>query len=152
MRKDKLKLKPYGRITAIVILLNFLMTFQALGEPLTTPLPNLTESVMRLYSESEVDTLIDDLTAAAHGAIEQAAGEAAKAAVLALLEREAAAIREATRQQAEAQRWRIEADLNFKAIAEAKKKGVKNTFKAGGICLVSGLVIGFFGTLIIGGR
>jgi hypothetical protein len=45
--------------------------------------------------------LIEDLTGAAHEAIEQAAAEAARAAALASLEREAAAIREADRLQGE---------------------------------------------------
>jgi hypothetical protein len=107
---------------------------------------------MRFWSDLEVDILIDEISGAAYEAIEQAAGEAAKAAVLALLEREAAAIREATRQQAEAQRWRIEADLRLQAVNEAKKTGVKNTILAGAICLLGGLAIGVGGTLIFGGR
>jgi hypothetical protein len=53
------------------------------------------------YTELEVDVLIEDLTAAAVEAIEQAAGEAARAAALASLEREAAAVREAQRLQGE---------------------------------------------------
>jgi hypothetical protein len=48
-----------------------------------------------------VDTRIEDLTGAAHEAIEQAAAEAARAAALASLEREAAAMREAQRLQGE---------------------------------------------------
>jgi hypothetical protein len=48
-----------------------------------------------------VDTLIEDLTGAAHEAIEQAAAEAAKVAALASLEREATAIREAQHLQRE---------------------------------------------------
>jgi translation initiation factor 2 alpha subunit (eIF-2alpha) len=107
---------------------------------------------MRFWSDLEVDILIDEISGAAYEAIEQAAGEAARAAVLVLLEREAAALREAARQQAEAQRWRIEADLHLQAVTEAKKAGVKNTILAGAICLLGGLVIGVGGTLIIGGR
>jgi len=86
--------------------------------------------------------LIDEISEAAYEAIEQAAGEAARAAALALLEREAAAMREAARQQAEAQRWQIEADLRLQAVKEAKKAGVKNAFIAGALCLIGGLAIG----------
>jgi hypothetical protein len=100
---------------------------------------------MRLYTDSEVDLLIEVISEAAYEAIEMAAAEAAKAAVLALLEREAAAYREA-------QRWRIEADLRLQGIKEAKKAGVKNTIIAGAACLLGGFVIGVGGSLIIGGR
>jgi hypothetical protein len=48
-----------------------------------------------------VDALIEDLTVAAQEAIERAAAEAARAAALASLEREAAAVREAQRLQGE---------------------------------------------------
>jgi hypothetical protein len=47
-------------------------------------------------------------------AIEQAAGEAAKAAVLSVIEREVAALREA-------QQWCIQAEINALAITQAKK-------------------------------
>jgi hypothetical protein len=91
------------RIWAIVLLLSF-WRIPAYGEPRTTPRPTSSESGTRLYSEYEVDTLIEDLTEAAVEAIEQAAGEAAKAAALASLEREAAAVREARRRQEENRR------------------------------------------------
>ena len=42
---------------------------------------------MKRYSDYEIDILIDDLTLAALEAIEQAAGEVAKAAVLSMVER-----------------------------------------------------------------
>jgi hypothetical protein len=100
---------------------------------------------MRLYSDLEVDLLIDAISEAALEAIEQAAGEAAKAAMLAGIEREAAALHEA-------QRWRVQADINAMAITEEKKAGVKNAIIAGAICLVSGFFVGVGGTLIIGGR
>jgi membrane protein involved in colicin uptake len=103
------------------------------------------ENETRRFSDSEIDLLIDDLTVAAEEAIEQAAAEAAKAAALASLEREAAAMREAARRQAEAERWRSEA-------AAAKRKGIKNAVLTGVICLLSGLAVGVGGTLIMGGK
>jgi len=66
---------------------------------------------MRFYSDLEVELLIDDLTVIALEAIEQAAGEAARAAFLQNLEREAEAMREAARQQAEVFRLRSEAEI-----------------------------------------
>jgi hypothetical protein len=107
---------------------------------------------MRLYSDSEVNLLIDEISEAALQAIEQAAGEAAKAAVLSVFEREAAALREAAYQQAEALKWRIQSEINAMAIKEAKKKGIKNAFIAGAACLLGGLVIGIGGTIYLGGR
>jgi hypothetical protein len=105
----------------------------------------LNESGTRLYSDLEVEFLIDEISAAALEAIEQAAGEAAKAAVLSVIEREVAALREA-------QRWRIQAEINALAVTEVKKAGIKNAVIAGMVCLLGGLVIGVGGTLIIGGR
>jgi len=99
-----------------------------------------------------VDTLIEELTEAALEAIEQAAAEAAKAMALTMLEREAAAMREATLQQAEALRWRLEAELQLKAVKEAKRAGIKNAIIAGAVCLFGGLAVGIGGTLIIGGK
>jgi hypothetical protein len=84
-----------------------------------------------------VDTLIEDLTTAAAEAIEKAAGEAAKAAALASLEREAAAVREA-------QRWQVE-------YRNAKKAGIKTAVLTGVICLLGGLAIGAGGIAIIQG-
>jgi hypothetical protein len=96
--------------------------------------------------------LIDDLTEAALEAIERAAGEAAKAAALAMLEREAAAMQEAAKQQAEALRWRMEAEANLQAGTQAKRAGVKNAVLAGAICFIGGFVVGAGGMFIIGGR
>jgi hypothetical protein len=79
--------------------------------------------------------LIDEVTAAALEAIEQAAGEAAKAAVLSVIEREAVALHEA-------EKWRIQAEINAMAINEAKKAGVKNT--------VIGVLIGIVGGFAVG--
>jgi hypothetical protein len=109
-------------------------------------------SDLELGCLAELDTLIDEISEAALEAIEQAAGEAAKAAVLEMLEREAAALREATRQHAEAQRWRIEANLQAQAVTQAKRKGIKTTFIAGISCLLGGLIVGSVGAFVIGGR
>jgi F0F1-type ATP synthase delta subunit len=71
-------------------------------------------------------------------AIEQAAGEAAKAAALASLEREAEALKEA-------QRWRLEAEIRQETIKATKKAGIQNAIIAGLICFLGGFVVG--GTL-----
>jgi len=152
MWKSKLRLRVFGKITATVILLSILTTFQVYAEPLTGQQTNLTGSGTRLYSEYEIDLLIDALTEAAHEEIQKAAAEAAKEAVLSVIEREAAAMREATLQQAEALRWRLEAERQIKAVKEAKRAGIKNAIIAGATCLLSGLAIGICGTIYLGGR
>jgi len=93
---------------------------------------------MKFWSDLEVELLIDEISEAALEAIEQAAGEAARAAVLAMLEREAAALRQA-------QLLRLEAE-------QMRKAGIKNVVITGLVCFVGGLFIGVGGTLIIGGR
>jgi hypothetical protein len=107
---------------------------------------------MRFYSDLEVDLLIEEITLAALEAIEQAASEAARAAILASLERETYAIREAWQQQAEALRWRLEADLQRQAVTQAKQAGRKNTLLAAVIGILGGLALGVGGTIYIGGR
>jgi len=97
-----------------------------------------------------VELLIDEISIAAYEAIEQAASEAARVAILASLERETAALREAAFQQAEAFRWRMEAELRLFAISEAKKTGRRNTILATAIGVAGGLVVG--GILGFGGR
>ena len=136
----------------IVILLNFLKPFPMFAEQPTEPPPISTESGTKRYSDLEVDLLIDDISQAAYEAIEQAAGEAARAAFLANVEREAAALREASLQQAEALRWRLEAEANLLAIKAAKRNGIKNTILGVTLGILGGLAIGIGGTLIIGGR
>ena len=96
----------------------------------------------RFYTDSEIDLLIEEIREAAHEAIEQAAGEAARAAFLVSLEREAAAIREA-------QRWRQEAEMRQQALVELKKAGRKNTFLAVAIGIFGGLALGISGTQAI---
>jgi len=148
MWKSKLRLRLSVRITATVILLSFLTTFPVSAEPLTGQQQNLTGSGTRLYSEYEIDLLIDALTEAAHEEIQKAAAEAAKEAVLSAIEREALllqaraeAMREATLQQAEALRWRQEAERQMKAVKETKRVGIKNAIITGAVCLLGGLII-----------
>jgi hypothetical protein len=128
----------WRRIWAIVLLLSF-WRIPAYGEPRTTPQPTSSESGTRRYSEYEVDALIEDLTAAAAGAIEQAAGDAAKAAALASLEREAAAVREARRLLGENSRL--------------KQDKVKTAIVTGTVCFFGGLAVGAGSiALLQGGR
>ena len=96
----------------------------------------MSEKETRLYSDSEIESLIDEISAAALEAIEQAAGEAAKAAILSVIEREAEALREA-------EKWRIQADINALAVKEVKKSGVKNTVIAALIGILGGFAVGF---------
>jgi hypothetical protein len=77
------------------------------------------------------------LTGAAHEAIEQAAAEAARAAALAALEWEAAAMREAQRLQGENSRL--------------KQSRVKTAIVTGVICFFGGLAVGAGGLAIIQG-
>jgi len=79
--------------------------------------------------------LIDDLTEAAKEAIENAAAEAARAAFLESIEREAAAYREG-------QQWRLEAEAHLQALKHTKKAGVKNIILAVVIGVLGGLIVG----------
>jgi hypothetical protein len=142
------------RILAIVLLTSF-WKIPVFGDPPTTPPMNSEESGTRqyvqsgeaglpgknaehFYTEFEVDTLIEDLTTAAVEAIEQAAGEAAKAAALASLEREAAAVREAAQLRGENSRL--------------KQNRAKAAVITGVICFFSGFAIGAGTTAILAGR
>jgi hypothetical protein len=144
MRKSKMRFNLCGRIMAIVILMSFLMTFRVYGGPPATPPESSEGNGMRRYSEYEVDCLaeldllIEDLTGAAHEAIEQAAAEAAKAAALASLEREAAAIAEAQKRKREYMR--------------VKAGRVKNAVMAGLIGFVSGAALSGVVIIATGGR
>ena len=89
----------------------------------------------RFYTDSEIELLIEEIREAAHEAIEQAAGEAARAAFLESMEREVAAFREA-------HRWRQEAELRQLVLAEVKRTGRKNTFLAAAIGVAGGIVVG----------
>ena len=101
------------------------------------------------YSDSEIDLLIDDISVIALEAIERAVAEAAKAAALATVEREARALREASHQQAVAERWRLEAEANLLAMKAAKRHGVKNTILGVAIGILGGLAVGIGGTILI---
>jgi hypothetical protein len=125
--RHKVKYRSYRRILIIVLLMIFWKN-PVYGEQRMTQRPISGESGMRLYSDSEVDTLIEDLTGAAYEAIERAAGEAARATTLAALEREAAAIREAARLREE--------------NSSLKRGKVKTAVVTGVICFLGGLVIG----------
>jgi hypothetical protein len=100
---------------------------------------------MRLYTDSEIDLLIDEISEAALEAIEQAAGEAAKAAVLSMVEREAALLQET-------QRWRLEANTLSQGILQVRQAQRKNVLLAVLISTLGGLALGVGGTLIIGSR
>jgi PP-loop superfamily ATP-utilizing enzyme len=100
---------------------------------------------MRLWSDLEIDLLIDEISEAALEAIEQAAGEAAKAAVLSMVEREAELLRELTR-------WRQEAETAALEVTQSKRDGRKNTVLGVVIGILGGFAVGVTGTLIIGGR
>jgi hypothetical protein len=89
------------------------------------------------YTESEVDTLIEDLTGAAHEAIEKAAAEAARAAALASLDRELKAVAEAKHLQGENRRL--------------KQSRVKTAVVTGVICFFGGLAVGAGGIAILQG-
>jgi hypothetical protein len=149
MWKSKEKLRLCRKIMAIVILWNFLIQSPVYANPPMEQSEISSENETRLYSDSEVITLIDEISAAAYEAIERAAAESAKAATLAGLEREAAILREVTLIQADAQFWRLQAATNLAAIDVAKKTGVKNAIIAGAVCLFGGLIFGVTGTLLI---
>ena len=97
---------------------------------------------MRFYTDSEVDLLIEELTEIALEAIEQAASEAARAAILSMLDREVIVLREA-------ERWRQEAYLNLQAFAEARRSGRKNTVLGCLIGVISGFAFGIAASLLI---
>ncbi|MDR0908728.1 MAG: ABC transporter permease [Spirochaetaceae bacterium] len=132
-------------ITMLIILIFSAMTVYA--EPLMPPQTSSSGNEMRLYSEFEVDTLIAELTEAAEEAIDKAAGEAARVATLAGLEREAAAL---AREKAALERERLALDLAGdwqKKFAFEKKEKIKISIITGVVsfaigALVGGVVIG----------
>lgn len=87
------------------------------------------------YTQDDIDFLVDTLSEAAYEAIELAAEEAARAAYLENLEREAQAVREA-------QRLIIENDLQKQVLSTAKRTGIKNAVITGIICFLSGFLLG----------
>ena len=125
-----------------MILLNCLMS-PVYGEPPTMQPENSTRNETKRYSDSEIDLLIEDLTVAAHEAIEQATAEGARAAALALLEREAEALQAQAALAHEVEQLKNEVDA-------AKRAGVKNAIIAGLACLIGGMAVGIGGTILIG--
>jgi uncharacterized protein len=79
--------------------------------------------------------LIEELTGAAHEAIEKAAAEAAKAAALASLDREMSLLQSKALAMAEAQRLQSE-------NSQLKKSRVKTAVATGLICLLGGMAAG----------
>ena len=150
MFRSNRRLKNCGRIMLVVILMSLLSPFPVCAELPMEPTAILNENETRRYSVSDLDLLIDEISAAAYEAIEKAAAESAKAATLAGLEREAVILREVTLLQADAQFWRLQAENNLLAISEVKKAGVKNAVIAGSLCLIGGLIFGITSTLILG--
>jgi hypothetical protein len=136
--------RNYVKITAIVILLTFLMT-PVFGEQPTGGLSNSGRGGMKYYSEGEVREIVEELSEAAEEAIEQAAAEAAKAEALASLEREASLLQAKALAVREAQHWQGE-------YRDAKKAGIKTAVITGVICFFGGLALGAGTVVIIGGR
>jgi hypothetical protein len=83
----------------------------------------------------DLNTLIEDLTGAAHEAIEQAAAEAARASALASLDREMAAMAETQRLHSENSRLR--------------QSRVKTAVVTGIICFFGGLAVGAGGIALL---
>jgi methionyl-tRNA synthetase len=96
--------------------------------PQTAPSASLEDGSMRLYSEAEITTLIEEITDVATEAIEKAAGEAAQAATLAVIDREAKAI-------AEAGRWQTKYNAS-------QKNGVIAASITGALCFAGGFILG----------
>ena len=126
--KNKQNYKRSARSIAGVPLLIFLMSFPAHAERPMRENGGLRQSGKNSYSAEEVHTLINELTESAKEEIEKAAAEAAKAAALASIEREAAAI-------AEARKWK-------KEYQAAKTDGIKNVLLAVALCLIGGFALG----------
>ena len=116
-----------GRITAGVTVLFFLMIMPLFAEPPMRELNVSGESGTRLYGESEVIKLINELSETAVSEIEKVAGEAAKAQAVASLEREAANLAEIER-------------LN-KRYNALKKSNVKSFVITGLSCFAAGAVV-----------
>ena len=97
---------------------------------------------MKRYSDYEIDLLIDDLTEAALEAIEQAAGEAAKAAVLSMVEREAEALQAELAMRRDMELWRMEAEAYKQEIVKTKRNGIRNAIIVGLSCFIGGSILG----------
>jgi len=84
--------------------------------------------------------LIDEIAGAAHEAIEEAAAEAVRAALLAGLEREAAAL-------ALARRWRLEAEMRQAELDDARRNGRRNAVLATLAGVLGGMAAGVGGAM-----
>jgi hypothetical protein len=126
----------YGKIIVIGTLTLFLTTFPLFAEPPMRELKGLSEAGTRFYSEAELNQAIDEVSAAAVKEIEAAAADAAKAAAMAGLEREAAQLAEIARLE--------------KQNGELKKSGVKNLVIAGLSCFVAGAALSGGLILLVG--
>ena len=91
-----------------------------------------------------MDTLIEDLTTAAEEAVEQAAAEAARAAMLASLDREMSLLRAKALAVRETRRLLEENGV-------LRKSRVKAAVITGAICFFTGLAAGACGVMLIGG-
>jgi hypothetical protein len=138
------KFENCGKMLLFLLLMNYLIC-QVFGEQPTEQPQSFYENETRLYNDYEIGQLIEELTEAALESIEQAASDAARAAILTSLERETAAIREA-------KRWRIEAETLSQGIMQTRRDGWKNTLLGVAIGILSGLALGVSGTLFIGGK
>ncbi len=141
MRKCKQKYSYCGRIISIVILMSFLTT-PMFGQQLTELSETSSEGETIYFTDSEVESLIDDISVAAKEAIEQAGADAAKAAALAALERQAELLQEKAEAERSAELWKVEAET----IKANSRKNVVIGVIAG---LLSGLALGITGTLLM---
>jgi malate/lactate dehydrogenase len=142
--RRSMRYRKCGRITAIVILMSFLTAFPVSGDQPMAMLNGSENGGTRFYSDGEVAEIVEEISAAAEEAILGTAAEAAKAAALAGIEREAVLGRERAAAVREAEHWQGE-------YTTLKRRGIKNAVIAGVVCFVGGLVIGAGGTLILAG-
>ena len=141
MRNSVWKLRHYAKITAIALLLNFWES-RIYGEPLMERPLISSGSETTFYSDSEVESLIEDLSLIAREAIEQAGAEAAKAAALASIEREAELLRQRAAIAREMESWKLEAEM-------VKRNGRKNVVIGTIAGLLGGLALGITGTILL---
>ena len=141
MRNSVWKLRHYAKITAIALLLNFWES-RIYGEPLMERPLISSRSETTFYSDSEVESLIEDLSLIAREAIEQAGAEVAKAAALASIEREAELLRQRAAIAREMESWKLEAEM-------VKRNGRKNVVIGTIAGLLGGLALGITGTILL---
>ena len=141
MRKERRRWSCFLRAMAIAAPLIFSTAFPAFaGLPKERP-PGFTAGSTKFCGGEGLGALIGEIAEAARLSIEEAAGEAAKAATLAGLEREAAALALARRRQAETEELRREA-------AAAMARGRRGALMAA----LAGFAAGTAAALLIMGR